>query len=308
MSHAGSQPRSAASLGDRLSTLPQYLIPQHLLSRGMHRLTRLQAGALTRVAIRAFARHFRVDLDEAEQASPAAYSSFNRFFTRALRSGARPLCGEPDAIVSPVDGRISQVGDIVSGRLIQAKGRDYDLVSLLGGDAARAAPFEGGRFATLYLSPRDYHRIHMPMDAGLRRMVYLPGRLFAVKPATVNVVPGLFARNERVACWFDTALGPMAMVAVGAIFVGSIETVWAGEITPAPKRRRRSWDYPDGQVRLRRGEEMGRFNMGSTVILLFGPGRMAWSPSLAAGSEVRMGMALGRRLAGGTASERSARA
>lgn len=292
----GSPPRSfasPASWGDRLSTLPQYLIPQHLLSRTMHRLARLRAGPVTRASIRAFARWYRVDLEEAERPDPAAYSTFNGFFTRALRPGARPLPPDGRVIAAPVDGRVSQLGDIDGERIFQAKGRDFELRALLGGDEDDAGPFRGGRFATLYLSPRDYHRIHMPLDAELRRMVYVPGRLFAVKPSTVNVVSGLFARNERVVCLFDSALGPMALVAVGAIFVGSIETVWAGELTPARERRPRVWEYPSGQVDLIRGAELGRFNMGSTVILLFGPGRMTWAPGLGGGSPLRMGSALG---------------
>lgn len=273
---------------DQLATLPEYLIPQHLLSRMMHRLTRLQAGGLTTAVVRRFIRHFDVDMGEAADPDPAVYPTFNAFFTRALGVGARPPCAAPDAVASPVDGTISQLGRIEDGRIFQAKGHDFGLADLLGGDLDDAKPFDGGQFATLYLSPRDYHRIHAPVDGRLRRAVYLPGRLFAVKPSTVRTVPALFARNERVVCLFDTALGPMALVLVGAIFVGSIETVWHGEITPAGRREVRRWRYPEPPVVVR-GGEVGRFNMGSTVLLLFGPGAVRWRAGLAAGSGLRVG-------------------
>ena len=274
---------------DQLGTIPQHLIPQHLLSRAIHRLTRLHGGWLGHAGIRAFIRTFDVDMSEAAESDPAAYPTFNAFFTRSLREQARPLCDEAGAVASPVDGAISQLGAIEGNSLFQAKGHSFDLTRLLGGDELVAAPFVDGRFATLYLAPRDYHRIHSPMDATLRRVIYVPGRLFAVKPGTVRTVPGLFARNERVVCLFDTAAGPMALVLVGAIFVGSIETVWQGEITPARPRETRQWQYHNADKTVGRGQEVGRFNMGSTVIVLFGPNGPRWEPDLGQGTKLRMG-------------------
>jgi len=274
---------------DQLATLPQYLIPQHLLSRGMHWLTRRQAGWLKDAVISRFIRGFGVDMQQAIQPDARRYATFNEFFTRALRPEARPICEPGDGIASPVDGTVSQLGRIDNGRLFQAKGHDFGLTDLLGGQSSDSAAFENGSFATLYLSPKDYHRIHIPLDARLQRMIYVPGRLFAVKPSTVRSVPGLFARNERVVCLFESSAGPMAVVLVGAIFVGSIETVWSGELTPAPRRVPADWDYHDDQTEFRKGDEIARFNMGSTAILLFGPGRCDWAATLAPGSTVRMG-------------------
>lgn len=274
---------------DQLATLPQYLIPQHLLSRGMHWLTRRQAGWLKDAVISRFIRGFGVDMQQAMQPDARRYASFNAFFTRQLHPDARPICGSADCIASPVDGTVSQLGRIDNGRLFQAKGHDFGLTDLLGGQTTDSAAFENGNFATLYLSPRDYHRIHMPLDARLQRMIYIPGRLFAVKPSTVRSVPGLFARNERIVCLFDSSAGPMAVVLVGAIFVGSIETVWSGELTPARRRVTTDWNYHDKPVEFRKGDEFARFNMGSTAILLLGPDRCDWSAALAPGSTVRMG-------------------
>lgn len=272
----------------------QYLLPHHLLSGLMHRMARVRTTWIKDAAIRAFVRHFRVDLSEPLEPDPRAYPSFNAFFTRALRPGARPLPPEPDAVCSPSDGVLSQFGTVTSGRLLQVKGRDYALAELLGGEEEWIAQFQGGAFATVYLSPRDYHRVHMPLAGELRGMLHIPGRLFSVNPITTALVPRLFARNERVACLYETRAGPMAAVLVGAIFVGSIETVWAGEITPA--RRPRPVRAQDEAVRLARGEEMGRFNMGSTVVLLFPPGRVRWDSTLRPGQRVRMGQRLGTLL------------
>ena len=280
---------------DKIATLPQYLIPQHLLSRTMHRLTRLHAGGVKNAIIRRFIDHFGIDMTEAMEQNPEAYPTFNAFFTRSLHPTARPVCPDVDGITSPVDGAVSQLGTIDQGRIFQAKGHDFDLTTLLGGEASDSAPFDGGSFATLYLSPRDYHRIHAPMDAVLQRMIYVPGRLFAVKPSTVRSVPSLFARNERVVCIFATRSGPMAMVLVGAIFVGSIETVWSGELTPTRMRKRRSWDYHDQPPKFTRSDEVGRFNMGSTVILLFGPNGSRWNEQLQPGHRVRMGECIARK-------------
>jgi phosphatidylserine decarboxylase len=270
----------------------QYLLPQHLLARPVYALTRVHWRPLKDGLIRVFARHFRVDLGEARDPDPSAYPHFNAFFTRELRPGARPIAGPEGTVVSPADGVLSQLGAIGDGRIFQAKGHEYALLDLLGGDAGRAAPFQGGCFATIYLSPRDYHRVHMPLAGRLREMVHVPGRLFSVNPVTTSAVPRLFARNERVLCLFDGPAGPMAVILVGAIFVGGIETVWAGEITPRrgplPAVR-----YNADAVHLDRGAELGRFNMGSTVILLFPPGQVAWDARLGPGTRLRMGERLG---------------
>lgn len=278
---------------DRLKVLPQYLLPQHLLTGVAYRITRCRNPLLKDMLIRAFVRHYGVEMAEAVHERPADYRDFNAFFTRALKPGARPLPGDESAFASPVDGRVSQIGVIQTETLIQAKGRRYSLCDLLGGDRTTADSFRDGAFATLYLSPRDYHRIHMPIDGELRTMVYLPGRLFAVNPASVNVVDRLFARNERVVCLFETAGGPLAVVFVGAMFVGSMETVWAGQITPARPRAIRREIYAPGRYRYRRGDEIGRFNMGSTVIVLMARERLAWLPEWRAGSPVRQGSVLG---------------
>ena len=280
------------SLGQRLFVALQYALPQHGLSGLVFQLTRLRLGPLTQLLIRVFARLFRVDLAEATEASPAAYPSFNAFFTRALRPDIRPLA-EPGAIACPVDGAVSQLGAIGGGRIIQAKGRDYSVADLLGGDVALASRFANGQFATLYLSPRDYHRIHMPLDGTLLETIHIPGRLFSVNPTTTAAVPRLFARNERVVVLFDTVLGPLALVLVGAIFVGSIETVFGGLHTPPRAKAIRRADYRDHGIRLRRGDEMGRFNMGSTVVLLLADAVVDWEPSLMPGSPVRCRFGIG---------------
>ena len=284
------------TLADRLFIALQHLIPQRWLSERMYRLARVRWRPLKRFIIRHFARIYRIDMSLALEPDLDAYPHFNAFFTRALKPDARPLDPDPAAILCPVDGTISQIGTIEAGRLIQAKGRDYSVESLLALAPGEPHPFEGGRFATIYLSPRDYHRIHMPLDGRLDQMVHVPGQLFSVNAVTAAGVPDLFARNERLVCRFETEAGPMALILVGAIFVGGIETVWAGEVTPPhsglePKR----WDYEvDEQcVRLERGEEMGRFNLGSTVILLLPPGQAEWESGLAPGDGVRLGQRLG---------------
>lgn len=293
------QPRGAAPRAlQYLEAGLQYLYPQRLASRLMYRAARLRWGPLKDRQIHWFSRRYGVDLGEAEQPDPRAYAHFNAFFTRALRAGARPLPADPRAVVCPADGEISAAGEIRGSSLLQAKGREFDLRTLLGGDAQRAAPFTGGHFLTVYLAPRDYHRVHLPLDGRLREMVHVPGRLFSVSPATTRLVPDLFARNERVVTLFETAAGPMAVVLVGAILVAGIETVWAGEVTPRRGRRIRVWRYGgcgEAQVAaLRRGEELGRFNMGSTVILLLPQGSVEWLPEIRAGRRVRMGTAVGR--------------
>jgi phosphatidylserine decarboxylase len=286
-----------ASLGDCLFAALQRCLPTHALSRVVHWFMRLEIAWLKNLVIRSFMAGFGITLKEAQVQDPAGFRSFNEFFTRALKTDARPLVGDPRTLVSPVDGRIYQLGRIESGRIFQAKGRHFDVTELLGGDARRAAPFLNGSFATIYLAPYDYHRIHAPLDCRLHEMVYVPGRLFSVNPTTARALPRLFARNERVACLFDTAAGPMALVMVGALFVGSIETVWAGEVTPPARAGVDVTQYPEtgsSAVSLARGAELGRFNMGSTVILLFGPQAVEWSKTAQPDQPVRMGQGLGQ--------------
>jgi phosphatidylserine decarboxylase len=270
----------------------QYLLPHHLLSSLMHRLTRIESTLIKDLIIRTVVDVYKVNMQEAMESDPSRYRSFNDFFTRALRPDARPVTQQPNEIACPADGTLSQAGDIESGYLFQAKGYDYALFELLGGDQEMTAQFEDGHFATIYLSPKDYHRLHMPFAGKLRKMVHVPGRLFSVNETTCRKVPRLFARNERVICLFDTEIGPMAMILVGAIFVSSIETVWAGTVTPT-RLRVSSWDYNQPQqsdlVQLEKGEEMGRFNMGSTVILLFGKDAVEWSENLLPGAPLKMG-------------------
>lgn len=282
----------AAGPGDRLAVIPQYLLPHHFLSRIVYRATRWRTPWWKNALIQWFVRRYRVPMAEAAEPDPRAYACFNDFFTRALEPGARPLPDDPAALASPVDGTLSALGPITDGRLIQAKGRDFSLLELIGGDETDAAPFRGGSFATIYLSPRDYHRIHMPVAGRLQRSVYVPGRLFTVAPHAVRAVPRLFARNERLVALFDTDSGPLAVILVGALFVACIETVWEGVVTPPHRQRIRPRNF-DGGLTLARGDELGRFNMGSTVILLFGPDAVDWRADLAAGDAVRMGQALG---------------
>jgi len=285
-------------MGERIFAALQQFLPQHLLSRAVHRLTRLRAGPLTRLAIRAFVRGFDVDLGDAAEPDARRYATFNAFFTRALRPDARPLAPQTDALLCPVDGAISQLGPLEDGRLVQAKGQTFQLAELLGGDTTLAAGFQRGAFATLYLSPRDYHRIHMPVDGTLAETIHVPGRLFSVNAATAAWIPRLYARNERVVCLFDSTAGLVAVVLVGAIFVGSIETVWGGELTPPRGRVLRRLLPPRPAPTLARGAELGRFNMGSTVILLLPAGAVEWRPDLVPGRAVRVGEALGRIGAG----------
>ncbi|EWM42131.1 phosphatidylserine decarboxylase [Bordetella holmesii 41130] len=266
------------SIKDQIFLASQYLAPHHLVSRAMGVLADSRAPEIKNAMISRFVRRYQVDMSQALIEDPRAYASFNEFFTRALKPDARPLDDDPHTIVSPADGAISQLGPIQAGRIFQAKGHSFGLSALLGGDDQRAAPFEGGDFATIYLSPKDYHRVHMPVTGTLREMIHIPGRLFSVNPLTASHVPELFARNERVACIFDTEHGPMALVLVGAMIVASIETVWAGLVTPH-KRQVRSMRYDAlgrEPITLTRGAEMGRFKLGSTVVVLFGPRRIRW--------------------------------
>ena len=270
--------------------LSQYLMPKQAMTAFGSVIASAEAGAATTKLIGWFVRRYGVDMSEAADPDIASYRSFNAFFTRALKPGARPIADA--ALVSPVDGAISQFGRIDGDQIFQAKGHQYSTTALVGGDAALAAHFQDGSFATLYLSPKDYHRIHMPCDGRLLRMIHVPGELFSVNPVTARGVPGLFARNERVVCVFDGSGGPFVLALVGATIVGSMATVWHGVVNPPRPATPRTWDYADGQVVLKQGEEMGRFLLGSTVVLLFPKGPMAFDPTWQPGGPVRMGAAM----------------
>jgi phosphatidylserine decarboxylase len=282
------------SSGDELFALLQKILPQQLLSRVMHALARSRQPAVRRAILTTVLRSYpQIDMREALQPDPFAYESFNAFFTRELRPGARPIAAGTQLLASPVDGTVSQLGRIDAGRLLQAKGKHYTCAGLLA-DAEAAERYAAGSFACLYLAPYNYHRIHMPSDAELRTTRYVPGELFSVNAATARAVPDLFARNERLVCDFNTADGPLCMVLVGALFVGSIETVYAGEINPPPVRGGRVRTIDDGVGRrFSRGEELGRFNMGSTVIVLTGRA-VEFAPRVEPAEPVRMGQLLAR--------------
>ena len=289
------QPQQASGWLDHLKSWALYPLPQHAISRATFRITRIRTPWFKNALIRRFADAYGVDWTEARYQRPEDYPDFNAFFTRELRADARPLEGDAETIVSPADGHISQIGSINGDAVLQAKGHSYSVVDLLGGDEQRAAPFRDGRFITVYLSPRDYHRVHMPLGGRLRETVYVPGRLFSVAAHTVRTIPRLFARNERLVALFDSDAGPMAVVLVGAINVAAIETVWSGLVTPPPKPGVEVKHMAQAGIALTRGAEMGRFNMGSTVIVLFGKERVDWLDSLAPEQAVRMGQTLGRR-------------
>ncbi len=278
------------TLIDMLKIAGQYCLPKHALSRLVGKLAAAEAGSLTTKLIRLFIDRFGIDMSEAEFEDPAHYPSFNAFFTRKLKPGLRQVVSDPKIAALPVDGCISQLGEIQLGRIIQAKGHDFSARELLGGDAKLADPFQGGKFATIYLSPKDYHRIHMPLEGVLESMVYIPGDLFSVNPLTASHVPNLFARNERVACIFRTEIGPMALVLVGATIVASIETIWAGTVTPPTGQQVTRWDYQGEQaITLQKGAEMGLFKLGSTVVCLFAPDVLDFIDTLQPGRETRMG-------------------
>ncbi len=278
---------------DKLVILPQYLIPQHLLSVAMHSLAYSKVRWFKNAFINFIVSRYKVNMSEAAETDLSMYPSFNAFFTRALRAGIRSIAGGDNIMTSPVDGVISQIGVIESGRIIQAKGRDYSVVELLGGDEELAEQFEKGQFATIYLSPKDYHRIHMPLAGQLKRMRYIPGKLFSVNPRTARAMPKLFSRNERVVTVFETEQGPLVMVLVGAIFVGSMETIWAGKITPPYSRDIKEWNYAGEEaISLDKGQEMGRFNMGSTVVLLLPKTMSSFNTDLVAGGEIKLGQAM----------------
>jgi phosphatidylserine decarboxylase len=274
--------------------LLQKIVPHHLLSRLTGKFAASEVGWLKNLLIQRFIAAYGVNMQEAAEPDPTKYPSFNAFFTRALKHGARGLASASNAVLSPADGAISALGPIHDDAIFQAKGHDYSLTTLLGGDTERAAPFRNGSFATVYLSPRDYHRVHIPLGGTLREMIYVPGELFSVNQVTAENIPGLFARNERAVCIFDTAVGPMAVVLVGAMIVAGIETVWAGHVAPSTHGLRVT-DYRNAQppIHLHRGDELGRFLLGSTAIVLFGPNVATWREDLMAGSPVRMGEQMG---------------
>ncbi|MFB9156926.1 archaetidylserine decarboxylase [Chromobacterium violaceum] len=278
-------------MSERLFVLSQHILPKLALTRLAGRFAGWKGGGITTAAIRRFIARYNVDMGEAADSDPAAYATFNDFFTRALKPGVRPLA---DArLVCPVDGAVSQLGAIDSGRIFQAKGRDYSATALLAGDADLAARFADGHFATIYLSPRDYHRIHMPCAGRLLEMTYVPGDLYSVNPATARGVDRLFARNERVVCVFeDEQNQPFVMVLVGATIVGSMATVWHGVVNPPRRPAVEKWDYRGQDIRLAKGEEMGRFLLGSTVVLLYPAGPLKFNPQWQAASPVRMGEAM----------------
>ncbi|MBM2885512.1 phosphatidylserine decarboxylase [Chromobacterium phragmitis] len=275
-------------MSERLFVLLQHMMPKLALTRLAGRFASWQGGGVTTAAIRRFIARYNVNMDEAANSDPAAYATFNDFFTRALKPGARPLAEA--RLVCPVDGAVSQLGPIDHGRIFQAKGRDYSAAALLAGDAALAARFADGHFATIYLSPRDYHRIHMPCAGKLLEMTYVPGDLYSVNPATARGVDRLFARNERVVCLFEDEQGqPFAMVLVGATIVGSMATVWHGVVNPPRRPGLHKWNYRQQDIRLAKGEEMGRFQLGSTVVLLFPAGPLQFNASWQPGKPVRLG-------------------
>jgi phosphatidylserine decarboxylase len=280
-------------MSDRLAVLPQYLLPKQALTALAGLGASARAGGLTTAVIRWFVKRYQVNMAEAAEPDISRYASFNDFFTRALTPGARPLAAAD--LICPVDGAISQFGAIAHDQIFQAKGHSYSTTALVGGDSALAAEFDNGHFATLYLSPKDYHRIHMPCAGRLRRMIHVPGDLFSVNPTTARGVPGLFARNERVVCVFDGEHGPFVLVLVGATIVGSMATVWHGVVNPPRVGVLRDWQYSDMAIDLKCGEEMGRFLLGSTVVMLFPATPLQFNPLWEPARAIRMGEAMASR-------------
>ncbi|KUM54336.1 archaetidylserine decarboxylase [Rheinheimera sp. EpRS3] len=277
---------------DNLKITLQYLLPKHLISRLVGKLAAAKLGWFSHFLINRFIKAYGINMAEAKFEQAKDYASFNEFFTRPLKDGVRPLATEANIVAHPVDGTISQLGPIVDGKLIQAKNHNYSLQALLGGDSATALPFQNGHFATVYLAPKDYHRIHMPVRGTLRQMIYVPGELFSVNPLTAECVKDLFALNERVVTIFDTELGPMALVLVGATIVASIETVWAGTVTPPAGKNVFRWSYPahgKNAITLEKGAEMGRFKLGSTIVLAFPANKLQFLADQQPGTVTRMG-------------------
>lgn len=284
---------------DQVKITLQYILPKHLLSRLVGLLAAAKLGFITHSLIKLFIKSYGINMAEAQQENASDYRSFNEFFTRPLKAGLRPIVADDNMLAHPVDGAVSQLGAIEGDQLIQAKGHYYSVQALLGGDEATAAPYKNGQFACIYLAPKDYHRIHMPIAGTLREMIYVPGELFSVNPLTAENVPGLFARNERVVTIFDTEVGPMALVLVGATIVASIETVWAGTVTPPRGSDVFRWQYPEtgpNAVHLAKGAEMGRFKLGSTVVLTFAENVIEFLPNNYPGSVTRMGTAFAEKL------------
>lgn len=278
-------------MSDRLAVLPQYFLPKHLLTVFAGFIANRQGGKRTTRLINWFVKKYNVDMSEAANPDTASYRSFNEFFTRPLRSGVRPIADA--AYVCPVDGAISEFGDIKADQVFQAKGHSFSTTALVGGDAELAKKYQDGQFANIYLSPRDYHRIHMPCDGRLKRMIYVPGELFSVNPTTARGVPGLFARNERVVCVFDSPAGEFVLVLVGATIVGSMQTAWHGIVNPPRTKEVREWDYSTQNITLKKGEEMGRFLLGSTVVMLFQAQSMQFNSKWTPTAKVKLGEVMG---------------
>ncbi|GGN32038.1 MULTISPECIES: archaetidylserine decarboxylase [Marinomonas] len=278
---------------DQLFAFAQHITPQKTLSRAIGKIAECENTWVKNTFISQFVKKYQVDMTEAVNSDPLSYRNFNDFFTRAIRPELRPICNEENSIACPADGAVSQLGNIEHGTLFQAKGHYYSLTSLLGGDASLSNQFLGGSFATVYLSPKDYHRVHMPLSGKLTKMIHIPGKLFSVNKVTAEQIPNVFARNERTVCLFDTEAGPMAVILVGAMIVASIETVWAGQVTPFNKHVV-TWDYKElNNIEIKKGEEMGRFKLGSTAIVLFGKNAVNWEESLQADTPTKMGMHFG---------------
>jgi len=287
--------QQTANIKDKIFAFIQMLLPHHFLSSIMYKITRLEIKWFKNFFITKFIGMYGVDMSQAQNENVQNFKCFNEFFTRPLKPEARPIAEGEKTILSPVDGTVSEIGRIKNGQIFQAKGKNYSLETLVGGSPERAQFYEDGYFATLYLSPRDYHRIHMPISGRIREMVHVPGRLFSVSPSTARSVNSLFARNERVVAGFSTDAGPMAMILVGAIFVSSMETVWAGTITPPNGKNLRQWSYDtQDPINLERADEMGRFNMGSTVILLFSKDSIQWEENLKCGTKIQFGEKIGQ--------------
>jgi phosphatidylserine decarboxylase len=279
---------------DQLFAFAQHITPQKTLSRAIGKIAECENSWVKNTFISQFVKKYQVDMSEAINSDPLSYRNFNDFFTRAIRPELRPICVEDNGIACPADGAVSQLGKIEHGTLFQAKGHHYSLTTLLGGDASLSNQFLGGSFATVYLSPKDYHRVHMPLTGKLTKMIHIPGKLFSVNKVTAEQIPNVFARNERTVCLFDTEAGPMAVILVGAMIVASIETVWAGQVTPFNKNVV-TWDYEElNNIEIKKGEEMGRFKLGSTAIVLFGKDAVNWEESLQAETPTKMGMHFGK--------------
>jgi len=283
------------SIKETLTTLPQYILPHHFLSGLMSKFTHSEIKPWKNFMINQIIKFYGVNMTEAKEQNINNFLSFNHFFTRELKSEVRPIISDKNTIACPADGAVSQAGLIEQGKIFQAKGKSFSTFDLLGGDETRSKLFEGGHFTTIYLSPKDYHRLHMPVTGKLTEMIHIPGRLFSVNNATANSVNGLFARNERVACLFDTEFGPMALILVGAIFVSSIETTWHGVVTPPTISSVKTWNYPKNETVIAKGEEMGRFNMGSTIIVLFAKDIIKWNADFTAGKTVQLGEKVGEK-------------